>query len=230
MSRTLEARVVDRIRSLAAVNVFVRGDFADDGGYDQVGRALRQLAVHGRLVRLGQGLYGRERPAGTDTTAWLERLSQEALRRLGGADAEGKIVKRVRRKVRIGDRQIGSARVPRPSSPKDIGLRGERLLQSEPRLAKLVGLARERFGARQVWLFGSRARGDHDAESDWDILLMLPDDAPDADLEPGRAWRIGRDAGLVADVVVDREGDVIEAMEVPNTLAFALRREGVRVA
>ncbi len=102
-------------------------------------------------------------------------------------------------------------------------------LEGEPRLTRLIKLARERLGARQVWLFGSRARGDHDPRSDWDILLMLPDDAPDSDLEPGKVWTIGRDAGLVADVIADREADVLAAVDVPNTLASVLKREGVRL-
>jgi predicted nucleotidyltransferase len=60
-------------------------------------------------------------------------------------------------------------------------------------------------GPRQVWLFGSRARGDARPDSDWGIWLILPNDAPDADLDPATAWRIGRDAGLIADAVAERE-------------------------
>jgi hypothetical protein len=48
----------------------------------------------------------------------------------------------------------------------------------------------------------------------------LPNEAPDIDLEPGKLWLVGRDAGLVADVVADREADVLAAMAVPNTLAL----------
>jgi predicted nucleotidyltransferase len=78
-------------------------------------------------------------------------------------------------------------------------------MRAEPSLRRLVDPARERLHARQVWLFGSRARGDARPESDWDIWLILPIDAPDADLDPATTWRIGRDAGLIADVVADRE-------------------------
>ena len=39
--------------------VFLRDDFEDMGGYDQVGRALRDLARKGVLVRVGYGLYAK---------------------------------------------------------------------------------------------------------------------------------------------------------------------------
>ena len=37
-------------------------------------------------------------------------------------------------------------------------------------------------GAETVYLFGSRARGDHREDSDWDLALILPDDAERRDL------------------------------------------------
>ena len=56
MTETLEARLLKRIDRKRG-DVFLRADFGDLGGYDQVGRALRQLVREGRLVRIGQGLY-----------------------------------------------------------------------------------------------------------------------------------------------------------------------------
>lgn len=103
------------------------------------------------------------------------------------------------------------------------------LVRTEPALARLVTLARERLRAKQVWLFGSRARGDARPDSDWDVFLVLPDEAADRDLDPVLAWRVGRDAGLAADVISEREGDVRAARDVPNTFAYVLRREGVLI-
>jgi predicted nucleotidyltransferase len=48
----------------------------------------------------------------------------------------------------------------------------------------------------QVWLFGSRARGEARADSDWDFLAILPDDAPDQDLDTGAVWGRLRDLRL----------------------------------
>jgi predicted nucleotidyltransferase len=103
------------------------------------------------------------------------------------------------------------------------------LIGSEPALQRLIHLARERVHAKQVWLFGSRTRGDARPDSDWDILLILPDDAPECDMDPATVWRIGRDSGLLADVLVDREEDLRAAADVVNTLAFIVPREGIRL-
>jgi len=59
---TLEERLLKRIdRKRGAV--FLRTNFGDLGGYDQVGRVLRDLVRKGQLVRVGQGLYARARPS-----------------------------------------------------------------------------------------------------------------------------------------------------------------------
>nr|WP_294508172.1 nucleotidyltransferase domain-containing protein [uncultured Rhodopila sp.] len=126
-----------------------------------------------------------------------------------------------------GDHSEADGSVVLPDAPDP---RAASLIRAEPSLRRLVDLARKRLRALQVWLFGSRARGDARPDSDWDIWLILPNDAPDADLDPATAWRIGRDAGLIADVVADREEDVLAAVDVVNTLAFVIPREGIRLA
>src|ERR1700691_817587 len=82
---TLESRLLKRIDRKRG-DVFLRADFDDLGGYDQVGRALRQLVSEGRLVRVGQGLYARARPSMTSgepvPVGGLSAL-KEALRRVG---------------------------------------------------------------------------------------------------------------------------------------------------
>jgi hypothetical protein len=62
MNESLEARVSKRIDRKRG-DVFLRSDFSDLGGYDQVGRALRQLVQRGSLFRISQGLYARARPS-----------------------------------------------------------------------------------------------------------------------------------------------------------------------
>jgi len=82
---TLEARLLKRIDRKRG-DVFLRSDFGDLGGYDQIGRALRQLVGEGRLVKIGQGLYARARPSMTSgesvPVGGLSAL-KEALRRVG---------------------------------------------------------------------------------------------------------------------------------------------------
>lgn len=48
--KNLETRVVKRIARKRS-DVFLRADFKDLGGYDQVGRVLRGLVRKGRLLK-----------------------------------------------------------------------------------------------------------------------------------------------------------------------------------
>ena len=48
----------------------------------------------------------------------------------------------------------------------------------------------------QIWLFGSRARGEARPDSDWDLMAILPDDAPEQDLDTCSVWGRLRDLCL----------------------------------
>jgi hypothetical protein len=86
MRETLENRVAKRIDRKKA-DVFVRSDFGDLGGYDQIGRVLREFVRAGRLMKIGSGLYARARPSllnGKPTPVkGFRPLAEEALNRLG---------------------------------------------------------------------------------------------------------------------------------------------------
>jgi len=84
----LKERIAQRIKR-SQKEVFLRSDFSDFGGYDQVGRALKQLINEQQLIRIGQGLYTRARPStvtGEPTIALpggFKSASRAALTRLG---------------------------------------------------------------------------------------------------------------------------------------------------
>lgn len=83
--KNLEHRILQRMARKKG-DVFLRDDFSDLGGYDQVGRVLRQLVQRGQLVKLGHGLYTRAAPSPFDGTPapvkGLRALATEALGRL----------------------------------------------------------------------------------------------------------------------------------------------------
>lgn len=84
---TLETQLRRRIQRKRS-DVFLRSDFDDLGGYDQVGRVLRSLVRKGELMKVGQGLYSRARPSAIDGTPVPPKglgTLKEALRRLGVA-------------------------------------------------------------------------------------------------------------------------------------------------
>jgi hypothetical protein len=85
MRETLEAKMLRRIGRKRG-DVFLRSDFADLGGYDQVGRALRRLVKAGRLLRIGYGLYSRAIQSPFDDSLIPPRgltTLKEALNRVG---------------------------------------------------------------------------------------------------------------------------------------------------
>ena len=57
-NKTIETRILARIFRMKS-SVLLREDFIDLGGYDQVGRALRQLAQKGKILKIGYGLYAK---------------------------------------------------------------------------------------------------------------------------------------------------------------------------
>ncbi len=101
---------------------------------------------------------------------------------------------------------------------------------SESARAPIDGLVRRIVTAwrpSQIWLFGSRARGEEGPESDWDLLVIVPDDLDESALDPVSCWTLVRGSGVRADVVPCRLGDFTEDRDTPNTLAFEAMHRGV---
>ena len=84
--RSLKDKISLRI-SLKKEGVFLREDFKDLGGYDQVGRELRRLAREGKIIKIGYGLYAKAEvsPLNGEIIPQknLPQLAAEALERLG---------------------------------------------------------------------------------------------------------------------------------------------------
>jgi hypothetical protein len=84
--RFLEDKIELRI-SLKKCDIFLREDFEDLGGYDQVGRAIRNLVRKGLLINIGYGLYAKTKISPLNgarlPSKRLPLLAKEALDRLG---------------------------------------------------------------------------------------------------------------------------------------------------
>jgi len=83
---TLEGKITYRIKR-SKTSVFVRDDFKDFGGYDQVGRVLRGLVKQNFLISLGYGTYARSKKSNVSGAVIPERplpeLAKELLKKLG---------------------------------------------------------------------------------------------------------------------------------------------------
>ena len=84
---------------------------------------------------------------------------------------------------------------------------------------------------RDIWLFGSRARGTADPDSDWDLLVVVPDEhAPAGFDDPMMIFSVKQGTGVRADVLVCRASDFDEDRGTHNTIAYDAAVEGVRIS
>jgi hypothetical protein len=85
-ARTIKSKTLLRI-SLKRDRVFVRDDFNDIGGYDQIGRALRELVASKQIIKIGYGLYAKSKISSISglvvPQASIPDLAREALYKIG---------------------------------------------------------------------------------------------------------------------------------------------------
>lgn len=79
---------------------------------------------------------------------------------------------------------------------------------------------------RMVWLFGSRARGEARPDSDFDLLVVLPDDLPESAYTPVSVAAPLVASGLAYDVVPCRWSEFRTARVDGEDLVATVLREG----
>lgn len=84
--------------------------------------------------------------------------------------------------------------MPSPATAPDDLLKDERL-------ARLLEDVVRTQHPLAVYLFGSRAEGRARPDSDYDLMIVLPDEATEEALDPGRAYESGIRAHVPADII-----------------------------
>ncbi len=72
----------------------------------------------------------------------------------------------------------------------------------DPALAEVVRRLVEAYRPERIYLFGSVARGDAGADSDYDLMVVIPDDAPPEFRRSSIAYEILWGTGVASDVLV----------------------------
>jgi predicted nucleotidyltransferase len=72
----------------------------------------------------------------------------------------------------------------------------------DPALAEIVHRLVAAYQPERIYLFGSVARGDAGPDSDYDLLVVVPDDAPPQRRRSRLAYEALRGTGTAADVLV----------------------------
>ncbi len=99
----------------------------------------------------------------------------------------------------------------------------------DPRLHSAVAAIVALVHPEAVLLFGSRARGDDDDASDWDLFVVLPDDAPPGIARPSALRRATSQAKLPIHAVACRRGIFEAKRHDPNSLSHDVARDGVEL-
>lgn len=96
----------------------------------------------------------------------------------------------------------------------------------EQLLGEVVRRLVEAYRPDRVYLFGSRARGDSGPDSDYDVLVVVPDDAPPELRRSRLAYQVVWDIGVAADVLVWTRSDFESRLHLRASLPATVAREG----
>jgi uncharacterized protein len=97
---------------------------------------------------------------------------------------------------------------------------------SDPRLAEALRRLIEAYAPERVYLFGSSARGDAGPDSDYDLLLVVPDDALPERKRSKVAYEVLWGTGTAVDVLVWTRSSFDRRLHLPASLPATVVREG----
>jgi predicted nucleotidyltransferase/HEPN domain-containing protein len=104
-----------------------------------------------------------------------------------------------------------------------------RQVLADQRLGRLVAVIVDRLRPEEIWLFGSRARGDARQDSDYDLFVVVPDDTPGEKTNLANTWELTRQASVSADVLAFRRQVFEQERDLIGTLFYTVAREGVLI-
>jgi predicted nucleotidyltransferase len=96
----------------------------------------------------------------------------------------------------------------------------------DPMLAEIVRRLTVAYRPERIYLFGSVARGDASADSDYDLLLVVPDDAAPERRRSRLAYKALRGTGTAADVLVCTNSYFEQRRGLKASLPGTVLREG----
>jgi len=78
----------------------------------------------------------------------------------------------------------------------------------------------------KIYLFGSRAKGEAEFDSDYDIMLVVPDDSPSCLKSATKAYEIMWGASVPVDILIRTESNFNIRLDIENSLPSTVEREG----
>jgi predicted nucleotidyltransferase len=96
----------------------------------------------------------------------------------------------------------------------------------DPKLSEIVGRLIRAYQPERIYLFGSRARGDSGPDSDFDILVVVPDGVPGERRGSRLAYQALRGTGVAADILVWSRAYFESRLHLRASLSSAIASEG----
>ncbi len=100
------------------------------------------------------------------------------------------------------------------------------LLEHDPLLTEIVRRLVEAFEPRRIYLFGSKARGDHDPDSDYDLMMIVSETSEAGYRLSQRAHSLLWGLGTSADVLVWTREAFDSRLDLRASLPATIVREG----
>jgi predicted nucleotidyltransferase len=103
---------------------------------------------------------------------------------------------------------------------------GTDMLLQDAALAEIVRRLVEAYKPERIYLFGSKARGDAGLGSDYDLMVVVPEDAPPERRRSRLAYEVLWGTGTAADVLAWTRQNFEDRLHVRASLPATVMREG----
>jgi predicted nucleotidyltransferase len=100
------------------------------------------------------------------------------------------------------------------------------ILRADRALAEIVRRLVEAYEPERIYLFGSKARGSAGSDSDYDLMVIVPDHAPPERRRSRLAYQVLRGTGRAADVLVWTRSAFDSRVHVVTSLPAIVVSEG----
>jgi len=99
-------------------------------------------------------------------------------------------------------------------------------LQTDPRLREAARRLAALPDVETIILFGSRARGDHSPDSDFDLCVLVADSVAAGVFTPVSLWHEVSDLGIPIQIVPLRRSAFETARRNPNSISHQIDQDG----
>ena len=102
----------------------------------------------------------------------------------------------------------------------------EEILEYDTKLVEIIERLVAAYHPERIYLFGSKARGQAGPDSDYDLMVVVSDDAPPEQRRSRLAYQALRGTAMAADILVWTRQAFDERLHLRASLPATILREG----